>query len=109
MESEIYLDNNTENVYGAKILRQSELGGASNQNIWQSQIRLKIPICRNVDGDARKVTAADLTLFIPDTWQVNIPRTFGEKSMLQKINPPTVFQILFPRLLHCNCYIPNEG
>ena len=31
----------------------------------------------------------------------HVTRTFGEKSMLQKINPPTVFQILFPRVLHC--------
>ena len=27
--------------------------------------------------------------------------TFGGKSMLQKINPPTAFQILFPRIFHC--------
>ena len=31
----------------------------------------------------------------------HVTRTFGGKSMLQKINPPTVFQILFPRILHC--------
>ena len=31
----------------------------------------------------------------------HVTRTFWEKSMLQKINPPTVFQILFPRVLHC--------
>ena len=30
-----------------------------------------------------------------------ITRTFGGKSMLQKINPPTAFQIVFPRILHC--------
>ena len=31
----------------------------------------------------------------------HVTRTFGGKSMLQKINPPTAFQILFPRILHC--------
>ena len=31
----------------------------------------------------------------------HVTRTFGEKSMLQKINPPTVFQMLFPQVLHC--------
>ena len=31
----------------------------------------------------------------------HVTRTFGGKSMLKKINPPTVFQILFPRKLHC--------
>ena len=31
----------------------------------------------------------------------HVTRTFGGKSMLQKINPPTVFQILFPQVLHC--------
>ena len=31
----------------------------------------------------------------------HVIRTFGGKSMLQKINPPTVFPILFHRILHC--------
>ena len=31
----------------------------------------------------------------------HVTRTFGGKSMLQKINPPTAFQILFPRIFHC--------
>ena len=31
----------------------------------------------------------------------HVTRTFGGKSMLQKINQPTAFQILFPRILHC--------
>ena len=31
----------------------------------------------------------------------HVTRTFGGKSMLQKINPPTAFQILFPRILNC--------